>query len=68
VRRIILVLMLLAFGAIAVAAQQPAEQRASLNQPAAAADAKGAPAIEAKLLTTMLKDQTIRRSPMCAWW
>jgi len=47
-------LTLLAFGAIAVAAQQPAEQRASLNQPAAAADAKGAAAIEAKLLTTML--------------
>lgn len=53
-RRIILVLTLLAFGAIAVAAQQPAEQRASLHQPAAAADAKGAAAIEAKLLTTML--------------
>lgn len=53
-RRIIVVLTLVAFGAIAVAAQQPAEQRASLNQPAAAADAKGAAAIEAKLLTTVL--------------
>jgi hypothetical protein len=54
VRRFLLVLTLVAFGAIAVAAQQGAEQRASLNEPAAGFDAKGAPAIEAKLLTTVL--------------
>jgi hypothetical protein len=38
----------------AVAAQQPAEQRAGLNEAAPAADAKGAPAIEARLSTTVL--------------
>jgi hypothetical protein len=54
VRRFLLMLTLVAFCAIAVAAQQPAEQRAPLNEPAAAFDAKGAPAIEAKLLTTVL--------------
>src|SRR5437660_5155326 len=47
-------MIVMAAGAIAVAAQQPAEQRAALKDPAAAADAKGAPAIEAKLLTTVL--------------
>jgi hypothetical protein len=41
-------------GAITVAAQQPAEQRAALNEPAVGFDAKGAPAIEARLLTTVL--------------
>jgi hypothetical protein len=39
---------------IAAAAQQPAEQHAALTEVAAASDAKGAPAIEAKLLTTVL--------------
>jgi hypothetical protein len=41
-------------GAITVAAQQPAEQRAALNEAAAGFDAKGVPAIEARLLTTVL--------------
>ncbi|HVS22061.1 MAG TPA: hypothetical protein VHD88_09455 [Pyrinomonadaceae bacterium] len=43
----------IALCAIAVAAQQP-EQRASLNGAAIAFDGKGAPAIEARLLTTVL--------------
>ncbi|HVS82698.1 MAG TPA: hypothetical protein VHE60_13290 [Pyrinomonadaceae bacterium] len=47
-------LFLSASCAIAVAAQQP-EQRAPLNDAAIAFDAKGAPAIEARLLTTVLK-------------
>jgi hypothetical protein len=47
-------MMLMAVCAMAAGAQQPAEQRASLTEPAAAADARGAPAIEAKLLTTVL--------------
>jgi hypothetical protein len=46
-------MILIALCAIAVAAQQP-EQRASLNDAAIAFDAKGAPGIEARLLTTML--------------
>jgi len=37
-----------------VAAQQPAEQRVGLNEAALALDAKGAPAIEARLSTTVL--------------
>jgi hypothetical protein len=41
-------------GAITVAAQQPAEQRAALNEPAVGFDAKGALAIEGRLLTTVL--------------
>lgn len=41
-------------GAITVAAQQPAEQRAALNEAAVGFDTKGAPAIEARLLTTVL--------------
>ena len=53
-KRFLLVLTLVAFGAIAVSAQQPAEQRAGLNEAAAGFDAKGAPAIEGKLLTTVL--------------
>ncbi|HVS21824.1 MAG TPA: hypothetical protein VHD88_08240 [Pyrinomonadaceae bacterium] len=40
--------------AIAVAAQQPAEQRAALNEAAVAFDAKGATALEARLSTTLL--------------
>ena len=53
-RRFLIVVTLFACCAIAVAAQQPAEQRAPLNQPAAAADARGGPALDAKLLTTVL--------------
>ena len=53
-KRFLLVLTLFALCAIAVAAQQPAEQRAALNETAAGFDAKGAPAIEGKLLTTVL--------------
>ena len=41
-------------GALSVAAQQPIEPRSSLTEAAMAADAKGAPALEARLLTTML--------------
>lgn len=40
--------------AITVAAQQPAEQRAGLNEAAVGLDTKGAPAIEGRLLTTVL--------------
>ena len=39
---------------VAIAAQQPAEQRAALNEAATGFDAKGAAAIEARLLTTVL--------------
>src|SRR6266852_2432723 len=46
-------MILIALCALAVAAQQP-EQRAPLNDAAIALDAKGAPAIEARLLTTVL--------------
>ena len=46
-------MILIALCAIAVAAQQP-EQRASLNDGTIAFDAKGAPGIEARLLTTVL--------------
>jgi hypothetical protein len=46
-------MILIALCALAVAAQQP-EQRAPLNDAAIAFDAKGAPAIEARLLTTQL--------------
>src|SRR5258706_10951472 len=40
--------------AITVAAQQPVEQRAALSEAAAASDARGAPAIEARLSRTVL--------------
>ena len=53
-KRFLLVLTLIAFGATLVSAQQPAEQRAGLNEAAAGFDAKGSPAIEGKLLTTVL--------------
>ena len=46
-------MILIALCATAVAAQQP-EQRASLNDTTIAFDAKGAPGIEARLLTTVL--------------
>ena len=52
--RILLVLTFVAACAIGVAAQQPAEQRAALSEAAAGLDAKGAPAIEGKLVTTVL--------------
>ena len=45
--------ILIALSAVAASAQQP-EQRASLNDAAIAFDAKGAPGIEARLLTTAL--------------
>jgi hypothetical protein len=54
VRRFLLLLTVVAFCAVTVAAQQPAEQRAALTEAAAASDAKGAPAIEARLSTTVL--------------
>jgi hypothetical protein len=50
----VLAFAFLLIGAITVAAQQPAEQRAALNEPAVGFDAKGAPAIEGRLLTTVL--------------
>ena len=53
-RRFLLLLTVVAFCAVTVAAQQAAEQRAALTEAAAASDAKGAPAIEARLATTVL--------------
>ena len=53
-RRFLLLLTLVTFCAIAVAAQQPAETRAGLTEAATGFDAKGAPAIEGKLLTQLL--------------
>jgi hypothetical protein len=50
-------MILIALCAIAVAAQQP-EARASLNDAAIAFDAKGAPGIEGRLLTTALNGST----------
>jgi hypothetical protein len=47
-------LAVLLAGAITIAAQQPAEQRAGLNEAAAGFDAKGTPAIEGRLLSTAL--------------
>lgn len=47
-------IFLLASCAIIATAQQPAEPRAALNEATVGFDAKGAPAIEARLLTTML--------------
>ena len=44
----------LALSTVAVLAQQSAEQRAALNEAAVAFDARGATAIESRLLTTML--------------
>jgi len=40
--------------AVVIAAQQPTEPRAALNEAATASDVKGAAAIEARLLTTVL--------------
>ena len=53
-KRFLLVLTLAASFAIAVSAQQPAEQRVALNEAATGFDGKGAPAIEGRLLTTVL--------------
>ena len=53
-RRFLPLLTLVTFCAIVVAAQQPAEPRAGLNEAATGFDAKGASAIEGKLLTTLL--------------
>lgn len=52
--RFLIMLTLVAACAIAVAAQQPAEQRVALSEAAAGFDSKGAPAIEGRLLTTVL--------------
>jgi hypothetical protein len=54
VRRFLLLLTLATFCAVTIAAQQPAEPRAGLNEAATGFDAKGAPAIEGKLLTQLL--------------
>ena len=50
---VVIGLILIASAAV-VAAQQPPEQRAALNEAAVAFDAKGAAALEARLLTTLL--------------
>ena len=49
-----LALAFLLAGAMSVLAQQPAEQRAALNEATVGFDAKGAPALEGRLLTTVL--------------
>ena len=51
---LLVTIILMTAGAVAVAAQQPAEQRVGMNEAAPALDAKGAPAIEARLSTTVL--------------
>ena len=53
-KRFLFILTLVALSAMAISAQQPAEQRAGLNEAAAGFDARGAAAIEGKLLTTVL--------------
>ena len=53
-KRFLLVVTLVVSYAFAVPAQQPAEQRAGLNEAATGFDGKGAPAIEGKLLTQVL--------------
>ena len=53
-RLFLLAFTLLAFGALSVSAQQPAEQRAGLGEAPTAYDAKGAAALEGRLLTTVL--------------
>jgi len=47
-------LAILLAGGVSVLAQQPAEQRAGLNEPAVGLDARGRPAIEGRLLATLL--------------
>jgi hypothetical protein len=51
---LLIAMVLITACAVTVAAQQPVEQRAALSEAAAASDAKGSPAIEARLSTTML--------------
>jgi hypothetical protein len=51
---LLIAMVLITACAVTVAAQQPVEQRAALSEVAAASDAKGSPAIEARLSTTML--------------
>lgn len=53
-RSLLNAMILMTACAITLAAQQIVEQRAALSEAAAAADAKGAPAIEARLSTTVL--------------
>jgi hypothetical protein len=53
-RRFLFVLALIGTSAFAAAAQQPTEQRAALSEAATGLDARGAPAIEGKVLTTVL--------------
>jgi hypothetical protein len=52
--RPLLVLALIAACALSVSAQQPSEQRSALNEAPTALDAKGAAALEGRLLTTVL--------------
>jgi len=54
VRRLVLALIFITCFAFSALAQQPNEQRASLTEPAIGFDAKSAPALEARLLTTVL--------------
>jgi hypothetical protein len=54
VRHLIIGLVLIISGAVSIAAQQAAEQRAGLSEAAAGFDAKGAAAIEARLATQVL--------------
>ncbi len=51
---LLIAMVLMTVCAVTVAAQQPVEQRAALSEAAAASDAKGSPAIEARLSTTVL--------------
>src|SRR5713101_5550049 len=53
-RRFLLVLPLIAACAFSASAQQPSEQRVALTDAAIAFDARSAPALEARLLTTVL--------------
>lgn len=52
--RIVLLLTLVTCCAVSAFAQQASEQRAALTEPAIGFDAKSSPAIEARLLTTVL--------------
>ena len=51
---VLLGIALLLSGAVVISAQQPTEPRVALNEAATASDAKGATAIEGRLLTTVL--------------
>jgi hypothetical protein len=53
-KRIVFLSILTATLTINAAAQQPAEQRVALNEPATGLDAKSAPALEARMLTQNL--------------